>query len=49
MPHRATSRGLLFGGVACVLLSGALIVSPVLLERPNLAKRLVAENAELTG
>jgi signal transduction histidine kinase/CheY-like chemotaxis protein len=47
MPQRATSRGLLFAGVTLIVVSGALAVSPVLLGRPNMAKRLVVQNIEL--
>jgi signal transduction histidine kinase/ActR/RegA family two-component response regulator len=47
MPQRVTSRGLGYGGAALVLVSGVLIVSPVLWGRPDLANRLVADNAEL--
>jgi signal transduction histidine kinase len=47
MPQRATSHALAYGGVALVLLSGVLIVGPVLWGRPDLANRLVANSADL--
>lgn len=47
MPQRRTSRYLASGGVALVLLSGALIVGPIVWGHPQLAARLMAQNAEL--
>lgn len=47
MPQRVSSRILAYGGVALVLVSGVLIVSPVLSARSDLANRLVMENGEL--
>jgi signal transduction histidine kinase len=48
MPQRGTTRGLLLAGITFIVVSGALAVSPVVLGRPNMAKRLVARNIELS-
>jgi len=47
MPERLSSRTMLHSGVGLVLLSGLLIVGPVLWGRPNLARQLVEQNTEL--
>lgn len=47
MPERATSRGLLFGGAALVMVAAALMAIPVLRDRAEAAHAQLAGNDEL--
>ena len=47
MPDRASSRGLLFAGVALVLAAAPMIAVPVLLDRAETAQTMMAQNDEL--